>query len=52
MGIGFQEVLLVGCIVMILFGPSQLPKIGSSLGQAIREFRGVGRELTKGDDES
>ena len=45
-GLGVQEIAIVLMVLLILFGPSQLPKLGRSLGQTIKEFRGVGRELT------
>lgn len=48
--LGMQELLIIGVILMLLFGPSQLPKLGRSLGQTIKEFRGVGRELGGGED--
>ena len=45
-GLGVQEIAIVLMVMLLLFGPSQLPKLGRSLGQTIKEFRGVGRELT------
>jgi sec-independent protein translocase protein TatA len=50
MGFGMGELLIIGAVAMLIFGPRQLPRLGRSLGQSIREFRGVGRELV-GDDE-
>ena len=38
-GLGTQELMLVLFIVLILFGATRLPKIGSGLGQAIRNFK-------------
>lgn len=52
--IGMQELLIIAVIVGLLFGPRQLPRLGRSLGESIREFRGAGRELRKavdGEDE-
>lgn len=49
--IGMTEICIVLAIALILFGPRQLPKLGRSLGEGIREFRGVGRELRKAVDE-
>lgn len=37
--------LIIAGIAILLFGPSQLPKLGKSLGQTIKEFRGAGKEL-------
>lgn len=36
---GWQEMLLVGVIIFILFGASRMGEIGKSLGQGIREFK-------------
>lgn len=38
-GLGTHELMLVLVIVVILFGATRLPKIGSGLGQAIRNFK-------------
>jgi sec-independent protein translocase protein TatA len=37
--IGFQELLLILIIAVIIFGPKKIPEIGKSLGEAIRNFR-------------
>lgn len=42
---GMPEILIVLVIALLIFGPRQLPKLGKSLGQTIREFRGVAKEL-------
>ncbi len=36
---GWQEMLLVFLIALILFGARRLPEVGRSLGQAMREFK-------------
>ena len=38
-GLSFWHVLLVLAVVLIFFGPSRLPGLGSSLGKAIRGFK-------------
>lgn len=37
--IGWQELLFLGMIVMLLFGATKLPAIGRGLGEGIREFK-------------
>jgi sec-independent protein translocase protein TatA len=37
---------LVFLIVLLIFGPSQIPKMARGLGQALREFRKAQREIT------
>lgn len=38
-GIGAGEFILILVVGLIVFGPSQLPSVGRSIGKAIREFR-------------
>lgn len=39
MGLGSQELLIIGVIIMVLFGGSKLSQLGKGLGEGIREFR-------------
>ena len=48
---GMQEILLVAGIAILIFGPKQLPKLGKSLGESIRAFRDVGKQITEAKDE-
>ena len=44
-GLGFQELVIILVIALIIFGPGKLPQIGSGLGKAIRDFKkGVSSE--------
>ena len=36
--LGMTEILLIGIAVLVFFGPSKLPQLGTSLGQGIQEF--------------
>ncbi|MBK5092398.1 MAG: twin-arginine translocase TatA/TatE family subunit [Actinobacteria bacterium] len=38
-GLGPTELIIILVIALIIFGPSRLPKIGQSIGQALRAFR-------------
>ena len=38
-GLGFQELVIILVIALIIFGPGKLPQIGSGLGKAIRDFK-------------
>jgi sec-independent protein translocase protein TatA len=38
-GLGWQELLLILAIVVLLFGARRLPEIGSGLGKAIKSFK-------------
>ena len=37
--------LVILAIILIVFGPSRLPELGSSLGRGVREFRKATDEL-------
>ncbi|OFZ16612.1 MAG: hypothetical protein A2Z20_13045 [Bdellovibrionales bacterium RBG_16_40_8] len=39
MGLSFWHLLIIMFIVLVLFGPSRLPGLGKSLGEAIRGFK-------------
>jgi len=45
MGLGAPEIVVIVIIALIIFGPSRLPKMGKALGETIKEFRKVGKEL-------
>ena len=38
-GLGTQELIIILLIVVVLFGATRLPQIGSGIGQAIRNFK-------------
>jgi sec-independent protein translocase protein TatA len=45
-GLGGSEVMLVFLIILLIFGPSQIPKMSRGLGQAMREFKKAQREIS------
>ncbi len=54
-GIGGQEIVIIGVLFLIIFGPSKLPQMARDLGRFVSdarrsmdEFKG---ELLSGDDE-
>lgn len=46
-GLGVSELFLVLAIVILLFGPSRLPRLGRSLGETISALRTGLRASTK-----
>jgi TatA/E family protein of Tat protein translocase len=44
---GLPELGIILLIALIIFGPAQLPKIGRSVGKALREFRASSTEVSK-----
>lgn len=54
-GVGFQEVLLIVLVILLLFGGKKIPELMKGLGRGVRSFKegmnGVGDE-TKADDKA
>jgi sec-independent protein translocase protein TatA len=46
--IGWQGVLIILLVLLVIFGPKRLPEMGRSLGRGIREFKD---SVTGHDDE-
>jgi sec-independent protein translocase protein TatA len=44
--LGSTEILLIVLVILLLFGPSQIPKMARGFGQAIREFKKAQREIS------
>lgn len=44
--IGPFEVMVLFVVVLLIFGPSQLPKLARGIGNAMREFRKAQREFS------
>ena len=45
-GFGATELLIIGGIVLLIFGAKRLPEIGKGLGGAIKEFRKVRKDTS------
>ena len=43
--IGFQEMILIMVLALLVFGPSKLPELGKMIGRAMREFRRASDEF-------
>jgi sec-independent protein translocase protein TatA len=48
-GLGYQELLLILVIVLILFGAQRLPDLARSLGSSVKEFKKGVTELQQDD---
>ncbi len=50
--LGFQELLIIGVVVLVLFGGKKIPEFMRGLGKGIREFNdaksNVKKELEEG----
>jgi len=48
-GLGMWELLIILAIVLVIFGASKLPEIGSGLGKGISNFRQASKEAKEID---
>jgi sec-independent protein translocase protein TatA len=49
-GLGMPELIVIGVIIVLIFGAKKLPEIGKGLGGTIREFRKVKRDMSLSDE--
>ncbi len=45
--LGFQEVVIIFIIALVIFGPRKLPDLGKSLGKSLAEFKRASNELKR-----
>jgi TatA/E family protein of Tat protein translocase len=45
--LGWPEIVLILVILLLIFGPSKMPEIARTLGEAFREFKKASEELQK-----
>lgn len=38
-GIGFQEIIVIALVVLLLFGGKKIPELMSGLGKGVRSFK-------------
>jgi len=50
-GISWWEVLILGLIILLIFGPKRLPEMGRQLGRGMREFKESITGSGKGDED-
>jgi len=44
-GLGGPELLVIGAVAAIVFGPSKLPELGKGLGKTVKSFQGAAEEF-------
>jgi|GEM_PF-2134172 sec-independent protein translocase protein TatA len=50
--VGQNEILIVGALILILFGTKKLPELGRSLAEGIQEFKRASRKAREDEDTS
>lgn len=48
---GWQELLIILVIVLLIFGPRNLPKLGRIFGKSVKEFRGAATKMSESMDD-
>ena len=51
-GLGYQELLIILVIVLVLFGAQRLPDLAKSLGSSVKEFKKGINEINKDDTQA
>ncbi len=52
-GMGVPELLVILAVVLLIFGPKNLPKLGSALGRTVKNLReGMGTAGKKAEEEA
>lgn len=45
--LGWQELVIILAIVLVLFGPRRLPEIAEALGKSVRKFRSASHDVER-----
>lgn len=48
-GLGVPEMVIIGVVAVLVFGPKRIPELGGALGKTLRGFK---EEMDKPDDEA
>lgn len=48
--LGAAEIAVIVLVVLLIFGPSKLPQLGSSVGKMLRGFKKEMKSLNEDDD--
>ena len=52
MGLGMQEMLLIGLVILVFFGARKIPEFMKGLGKGVREFKDGIKEVNKDTENS
>ncbi|GAA4433932.1 twin-arginine translocase TatA/TatE family subunit [Ravibacter arvi] len=52
MGLGGQEMLLIGLVLLLLFGAKKIPELMKGLGQGIKEFKNATKDVKESIEKS
>ena len=46
-GLGLPEMIVIGVIILLIFGAKRLPEIGKGLGKTAKEIKDISRDMKK-----
>ena len=49
-GLGFQEIIIILIVALLVIGPRKLPDLAKSLGKAFREFKNATEDIKQNFD--
>ncbi len=53
LGMGVPELLIILAVILLIFGPKNLPKLGSALGKTVKNLReGIGGDKKDAEEEA
>lgn len=47
-GLGAPEIVIIGIVAVLVFGPKRIPELGGALGKTLRDFK---EEIDKPDED-
>ena len=50
-GLGLPEMIVIGIIILLIFGAKRLPEIGKGLGKTAKEIKDISQDMEKGKGE-
>ena len=53
-GMGMPELIIILAVILLIFGPKNLPKLGSALGKTVKNLRdgmGSNKSIEEAEDE-
>jgi len=51
-GVGVQEILVIGAVLLVLFGAKRVPEFMKGLGKGVKEFKDGVKEVQKDIEQS
>ena len=52
LGMGVPELLIILVVILLIFGPKNLPKLGSALGKTVKNLREGMGDSKKAEEEA